>query len=242
MATNSNSHRWTARALTLYPDMFPGFLSSALAGRALRNDIWRMEAVNIRDFAEDKHNSVDDVPYGGGVGMVMKPNVIAACIDAAVPQCGRIVYPSPRGQVINQGLVRELAQTPDVTFLCGRFEGLDQRVLDARQIEEVSLGDFILSGGEVAALTIMDAIIRLLPGVMGNLQSANEESFEQDLLEYPLYTRPPVWEGRAVPAVLLSGHHGNIRAWRRSESEDITRRRRPDIWNRYHSKQKKYDQ
>ena len=240
MTITLTSHCWTGRALTLYPDMFPGFLGYSLAGRALKNDIWRMEVVNIRDFAVDKHNSVDDVPYGGGVGMVMKPNVIAACIDSAVPQHGRILYPSPRGQVMNQGMVRELAQTPDVTFLCGRFEGLDQRVLDAREIEEVSLGDFILSGGEVATLTIMDAIIRLLPGVMGKLQSADEESFEQDLLEYPLYTRPPIWEGRAVPAVLLSGHHGEIEAWRRSESEKITRRRRPDIWTRYNAKQKKH--
>lgn len=238
MSAPNLSPVWTARALTLYPDMFPGVLGHSLAGRALENGLWRMETVDIRDFSRDKHRSVDDVPYGGGVGMVMKPDVLAACLDASTPTGGRVIYPSPRGRVMDQGLIRELAATPDVTFLCGRFEGIDQRVLDARSIEEVSLGDVILSGGEVAALAMMDAVIRLLPGVMGKAESACEESFEGDLLEYPHYTRPPEWEGLTVPDVLLSGHHGQISAWRRSQAEEMTRLRRPDLWVRYAAKQK----
>lgn len=233
---------WSVRALTLYPEMFPGFLGQSLAGRAMERGIWSLETVQIRDFATDKHHTVDDIPYGGGVGMVMKADVVAAALDASVPEEGRIIYPSPRGRVVDQTLIRDLATSPDVTFLCGRFEGLDQRVLDARPIEEVSLGDFVLSGGEVAALAMMDAVIRLLPGVMGKLESADEESFEGDLLEYPLYTRPPLWEGRDVPEVLMSGHHGRIAAWRQAKAEEITKTRRPDLWDRYAaSTQKKRD-
>jgi tRNA (guanine37-N1)-methyltransferase len=223
---------WTATVLTIFPEMFPGPLGHSLAGKALREGIWRLETVDIRDFARDKHRSVDDAPFGGGPGMVMRPDVV----DAAIAGCGGtgpLIYLSPRGRRLEQARVRELAGGPGATLLCGRFEAVDERVLEARRVEEISLGDFVLSGGEPAAIALIDACVRVLPGVIGEPATLAEESFEAGLLEYPHYTRPQVWEGRAVPEILLSGHHENIRAWRRARAEEATRTRRPDLWERY---------
>ena len=226
---------WTARVLTLFPAMFPGPLGQSLAGRALERGLWQLQAVDIRDFARDKHRSVDDTPCGGGPGMVMRADVLAAAVDdamAALP--GKpVVYFSPRGRRLDQALVQELRQAGGAVLLCGRFEGIDERLLDARPVTEVSLGDFVLSGGEIAALAVIDAVVRLLPGVMGEMASATEESFSAGLLEYPQYTRPVEWEGRAVPEVLLSGHHEKIAAWRHAMAESITAARRPDLWESY---------
>jgi len=239
---------WTAKVLTLFPEMFPGPLGHSLAGKALENGVWALESVDIRTFARDKHRSVDDAPFGGGAGMVMRPDVLDAALTATAgppgaPGRGRAIYLSPRGRVLDQELVKELAATPVVTLLCGRYEGVDERVLDAHGLEEVSLGDFVLSGGEVAAMCLIDAVVRLLPGVMGNEATAGEESFERGLLEYPHYTRPSVWTDgqgveRSVPDVLLSGHHEKVRAWRLAEAERITRARRPDLWSRYEAVRK----
>ncbi len=233
---------WTVRVLTIFPEMFPGPLGQSLAGRALARGDWRLETVDIRDFARDKHRSVDDAPFGGGAGMVMLPGPIDAAISAARRPGERLLYLSPRGRLLDQALVRELAAEPAIVLLCGRYEGVDQRVLDAHAAEEVSLGDFVLSGGEPAALVLIDAVVRLLPGVMGNAESAGEESFGSEfgagLLEYPHYTRPALWQGadgvpRAVPEVLVSGHHGKVERWRLEQAERITRERRPDLWQRY---------
>lgn len=224
---------WDARVLTLYPEMFPGSLGQSLAGRALKSGRWSLETVDIREFARDKHRSVDDTPSGGGAGMVMRPDVVDAALASVEDRSGPVLYLSPRGRLLDQDFVRGLAAEPGVTLLCGRYEGVDQRVLDARNIVEVSVGDYVLSGGEPAALVLMDAVIRLLPGVMGNDESSREESFEQGLLEYPLYTRPADWQGRGVPEVLTSGHHDNIRLWRLAQAEEITKARRPDLWARY---------
>ena len=225
---------WRARVLTLFPEMFPGPLGVSLAGRALQSGIWTLETVDIRDFARDKHRSVDDTPFGGGPGMVMRPDVLAAALDAGeAANGGRRIFLSPRGRRLDQALVGELVAAGGVTLVCGRFEGVDERVLEARGLEEVSLGDFVLSGGEIAALALLDAAVRLLPGVVGAAGSLAEESFSAGLLEYPQYTRPQVWEGRAVPEVLLSGHHEKITAWRQAEAERITRARRADLWERY---------
>ncbi len=226
---------WTAHVLSLFPGMFPGPLGQSLAGKGLQRGDWAMTVTDIRDFATDRHRTVDDSPFGGGAGMVMRPDVVASAIDAARHKADgitKVIYFSPRGRVMDQALVRELAAEPGVILLCGRFEGVDQRVLEAREVEEVSLGDFILSGGEIAALALMDAVVRLLPGVTGNSASLEEESFADGLLEYPHYTRPPVWEGRAVPDVLLSGHHEKIRDWRQRQSEELTKNRRRDLWDR----------
>jgi tRNA (guanine37-N1)-methyltransferase len=223
---------WTAHVLTILPEMFPGPLGHSLAGRAEALGMWRLTVGDIRGFATDRHRSVDDTPFGGGPGMVMRPDVVDAAL-AASPAGLPAYYLSPRGRTIDQALVRELAAGPGCTLLCGRFEGVDQRVLDARGLTELSLGDFVLSGGEPAAIALVDACVRLLPGVMGEAGSADEESFADDLLEYPHYPRPAVWAGRAVPEVLASGHHAKIRAWRRAEAERLTRERRPDLWNRY---------
>jgi tRNA (guanine37-N1)-methyltransferase len=223
---------WTAHVLTILPDMFPGPLGHSLAGRALERGLWRLAVADIRGFATDKHRTVDDAPFGGGPGMVMRPDVVDAAL-AAAPAELPVFYLSPRGRTIEQTLVRQLAGGPGATLLCGRFEGVDQRVLDARNIVELSLGDFVLSGGEPAAITLVDACVRLLPGVMGEAESLAEESFADGLLEYPHYTRPAIWAGRAVPEVLASGHHEKIRAWRRAEAERLTRERRPDLWSRY---------
>jgi tRNA (guanine37-N1)-methyltransferase len=224
---------WTATALTLFPEMFPGVLGHSLAGKALEKGVWALETVDIRGFATDKHQTVDDAPMGGGAGMVMRPDVLDTAIASVADKPGRMIYLSPRGAVFDQAMARDLAAGPGVKLLCGRYEGVDQRVLDKWEIEEVSLGDFVLSGGEPAALTLLDACVRLLPGFMGAKDSLDEESFENGLLEYPHYTRPADWDGRAVPEVLLSGHHENIRAWRRAQAEAVTKRRRPDLWARY---------
>lgn len=227
-----------ATILTLYPDMFPGPLGHSLSGRALNEGTWALETVQIRDFALDKHRSVDDTPAGGGAGMVMRPDVLARALDSTAPADDprpRLLM-SPRGRPLTQARVRELAEGPGAIILCGRFEGVDQRVIEARNLEEISLGDFVLSGGEPAALTLIDACVRLLPGVVGEAGSLEEESFERDLLEYPHYTRPQVWQGRPVPEVLVSGHHEKIRAWRLAEAERITRERRPDLWARYQAR------
>ena len=226
---------FAATILTLYPEMFPGPLGVSLAGRALEEGKWSLDTVQIRDFAADKHRTVDDTPAGGGAGMVLKANVLAGAIDharAAHPDAP-VLAMTPRGKPIAQARIRELAAGPGVTILCGRFEGFDERIFEARDIEEVSVGDIVLSGGEPAALMILDACIRLLPGVMGAASSGTEESFEQGLLEYPQYTRPQEWEGRMIPEVLRSGDHAKIASWRKAMSEDHTRLRRPDLWDRY---------
>lgn len=224
---------FAATILTLYPEMFPGPLGISLAGKALERGDWSCETVNPRDFATDKHRTVDDTPAGGGAGMVLKCDVMAAALDS-VPAGRPILAMTPRGKPITQERIRELAQGPGVTIICGRFEGFDERLFEARpDIEEVSLADIVLSGGETAAIAILDACIRLLPGVMGAASSGTEESFEDGLLEYPQYTRPQEWEGRTIPEVLRSGDHAKIAAWRKSKSEEITRLRRPDLWERH---------
>ncbi|MEQ8601773.1 MAG: tRNA (guanosine(37)-N1)-methyltransferase TrmD [Marivibrio sp.] len=224
---------WTATVLTLFPDMFPGPLAHSIAGKALERGLWAVEARDIRAHATDRHQSVDDTPFGGGAGMVMRPDVVDAAVAASADAPGPLVYLTPRGRPFDQALAAEWAAGPGVRFLCGRYEGVDQRVLDKRRPVEVSLGDFVLSGGEPAALVMLDACVRLLPGVMGAAQSLAEESFENGLLEYPHYTRPAEWEGRDVPEPLLSGHHARIDAWRRAQAEEATRTRRPDLWSRY---------
>ncbi|MBM3485992.1 MAG: tRNA (guanosine(37)-N1)-methyltransferase TrmD [Alphaproteobacteria bacterium] len=226
---------WTATVLTILPEIFPGPLGQSLAGRALAEARWRLEIVDIRGFARDKHRSVDDTPFGGGPGMVMRADVVDAAIAAvsADGAAGPLIYLSPRGRRLDQARVRDLAAGPGVVLLCGRFEGVDQRVLEARAVEELSIGDFVLSGGEPAAIVLIDACVRLLPGVVGAVSSLAEESFERGLLEYPHYTRPAEWQGRAVPAELLSGHHARIAAWRRRQAETITQTRRPDLWARH---------
>ncbi|MEY5008421.1 MAG: hypothetical protein RL764_1737 [Pseudomonadota bacterium] len=225
-----------AQILTLYPDMFPGPLGQSIAGRALDEGKWGLSTVQIRDFATDKHRTVDDTPAGGGAGMVLKADVLAAAVDHArtVQPNAPILAMTPRGTPITQARVRQLAAGPGVTILCGRFEGFDERLFEARpEIEQVSMGDIVLSGGEMGALMLLDACIRLLPGVMGAPSSGDEESFENGLLEYPHYTRPVTWEGRTIPEVLRSGDHANIAAWRKQRAEDDTRLRRPDLWERH---------
>ncbi|MCL6229139.1 tRNA (guanosine(37)-N1)-methyltransferase TrmD [Bartonella bilalgolemii] len=227
-----------ARILTLYPEMFPGILGYSLAGRALKQGIWSLNTLQIRDFTLDKHHSVDDTPAGGGAGMVMRADVLAAAIDSCPLDTPRLLL-SPRGRPFDQAYARSLAVGSGVTLICGRFEGVDERIIEARQLEEISIGDYILSGGEVASLVLLDAIIRLLPGVIGNKISAECESFENGLLEYPQYTRPLVFEGRGIPSVLTSGHHKAIADWRREQAELLTHRRRPDLYALYNKKHQK---
>ena len=225
---------WTARVLTLFPEMFPGPLGLSLAGKALERGDWTLEAIDIRGFATDRHRTVDDTPFGGGPGMVMRPDVVDAALDHAVRDgLTPAIYLTPRGKVLDQALVKELSAGPGVVLLCGRYEGLDERVIEARGLKEVSLGDFVLSGGEPAAIALIDAAVRLLPGVMGAEETLEEESFESGLLEYPHYTRPAEWCGRAVPGVLMSGHHEKIKAWRKAQAERTTESRRPDLWAVY---------
>ncbi len=223
---------WTATVLTLFPEMFPGPLGHSLAGKAWREGLWRLETVDIRRFARDKHRTVDDAPFGGGPGMVMRPDIVDAAIEGA-PAPGPVIYLSPRGRRLEQERVQALAEGPGVRLLCGRFEGIDERVIEARAVEEVCLGDFVLSGGEPAAIALIDACVRLLPGVVGDAEALVEESFARGLLEYPHYTRPQLWQGQAVPEALLSGHHEEIRRWRQAQAEKATRERRPDLWERY---------
>ncbi|GAA4761265.1 tRNA (guanosine(37)-N1)-methyltransferase TrmD [Stakelama sediminis] len=223
---------FAATVLTLYPEMFPGPLGISLAGRALAEGRWSLDTVQIRDFAIDRHRSVDDTPAGGGAGMVLKPDVLAAAVDSVsgdVP----VLAMTPRGKPLTQARVRELAAGPGVAVLCGRFEGFDERIFEGRAIEPVSIGDYVLSGGEIGAFVLLDACIRLLPGVMGAASSGEDESFETGLLEYPQYTRPVTWEGRTIPEVLRSGDHAKIDAWRKARAEEDTRLRRPDLWERY---------
>ena len=225
---------WTATVLTLFPEMFPGPLGASLAGKALASGLWQLEAHDIRDAATDRHRSVDDTPAGGGAGMVLRADVLARAFDALPVTEGRPrLLMSPRGTPLTQARVKELAAGPGPVIVCGRFEGVDQRVIDARALEEVSIGDYVLSGGEIAGLVLIDACVRLLPGVMGNVASSDYESFSDGLLEYPHYTRPAEFEGRMIPEVLTSGDHARVAAWRRAEAEKLTRARRADLWERW---------
>ena len=218
--------------LTVFPELFPGFLGYSLTGKALEEQKWQLQAVNIRDYAFDRHKSVDDTPCGGGAGMIMRPDVLGRAIEANHTR-GRIIYMSPKGRPLTQKLVHELSREEELTIVCGRFEGIDERVIEAYNVEEISIGDYILTGGEQAAQIMLDAVVRLLPGVLGNEASLEDESFENFLLEYPQYTRPTEWEGRSVPEVLLSGHHRKIADWRREQAKIATKAKRPDLFKKY---------
>ena len=222
-----------AQVFTLYPEFFPGPLAKGLYGKALSNKLWNLNVVNIRDAATDKHKTVDDTPYGGGTGMLLKPDILAKSLDQRVKKNERIFYLSPKGKKFDQKFAKDLSKEKSISLICGHFEGVDERVLDTRNIEEISIGDYVLSGGETAALVVLDTILRLLPGVLGNKKSAIDETFENGLLEYPQYTKPQIWEEKSVPEVLLSGDHAKIKDWRLSQSEAITRDRRPDLWQKY---------
>jgi|TARA_Y100000389_G_scaffold20457_1_gene17619 tRNA (guanine37-N1)-methyltransferase len=227
---------WQAQIFTLYPEVFPGPLSKGIYGKALKNKIWNLKVIDIREAAEDKHKTVDDTPFGGGSGMLLKADVLAKSIDQNKNEGERILYLSPKGRKLDQKLALELSQEKSISLICGHFEGVDERILSTRKIEEISIGDYILSGGETASYIVLDSIIRLLPGVLGNEQSKKEESFENGLLEYPQYTKPQIWEKKSVPEVLLSGDHSKIKDWRLAQSEAITRDRRPDLWEKYKKK------
>ena len=224
---------WEARIFTLYPEIFPGPLQKGLYGKALSNKIWNLDVINIRDSAEDKHKTVDDTPFGGGSGMLIKPDVLAKSIDKHINKNEKIFYLSPKGKLFDQKIAKSLSKEKCVNFICGHFEGVDERLLETRNIEEISIGDYILSGGDTAVIVIIDSILRLVPGVLGNKNSTEDESFEKSLLEYPQYTKPQIWEEKSVPDVLLSGDHSKIKDWRLSQSEAITRHRRPDLWQKY---------
>ncbi len=217
----------------MYPDYFPGYLEKGLFGKAMKEKIWSLEIVDIRNYAEDKHKTVDDTPYGGGSGMLLKPDVLAKSIDQNLNKGERIFYLSPKGKKFDQSLAVELSKAKSFSLICGHFEGVDERVLTTRNIEEISIGDYVLSGGETAAIVVLDSVLRLVPGVLGNEKSVSEETFENGLLEYPQYTKPQIWEQKSVPDVLLSGDHAKIKDWRLSQSEAITRVRRPDMWQKY---------
>jgi tRNA (guanine37-N1)-methyltransferase len=239
---NMSKPLWKVTLLTLFPEMFPGSLGHSLAGKARENGIWDFEAIDIRGFAKDKHRTVDDTPAGGGAGMVMRPDVLGAAIEASISPKTKLIYMSPRGVPLTQGKAAELSKTPEIVIICGRFEGVDERVLEEYNAEEISVGDYILSGGEVAALVLMDACIRLLPGVIGNEATLNEESFGENadyagLLEYPLYTRPSEWKGRKIPEILFSGHHAKINEWRLEKAKEITKERRTDLWHKYNDRE-----
>ena len=222
-----------AQVFTLYPEVFPGPLAKGLYGKALSNKLWNLSIINIRDAATDKHKTVDDTPYGGGTGMLLKADVLANSLDQKVKKGERVFYLSPKGKKFDQKLAQDLSKEKSISIICGHFEGVDERVLTTRNIEEISIGDFVLSGGETAALVVLDSILRLLPGVLGNEKSSVDETFENGLLEYPQYTKPQIWEEKSVPEVLLSGDHAKIKDWRLSQSEAITRDRRPDLWRKY---------
>ena len=227
---------WKVRVFTLYPDFFPGSLNSGLYKKALDNKIWSMDIINIRDYAKDKHKTVDNPPFGGGSGMVLRADILADALDKNIKDKKEpIIYLSPRGKRLDQTYTKEISKE-NINIICGHFEGLDERILETRNIEEVSIGDYVLSGGEIGAFVIIDSVVRLLPGVLGNNNSLFEESFENDLLEYPQYTKPQKWEKKEVPSVLLTGDHKKIKDWRLAQSEDITRRRRPDLWKKYKKK------
>ena len=221
------------KIFTLYPDFFPGILSKGIYGRAIEKSLWNLDVINIRDYAKDKHKTVDDAPYGGGEGMVLKPDVVAKALDQNLKKNEKIIYLTPKGKTFDQNKAKKFLKDKKINILCGHFEGIDQRVIESRGIVEISIGDYILSGGETAAYVILDSILRLVPGVLGNENSYKDESFENGLLEYPQYTKPQIWEKTPVPEVLLSGDHSKIKDWRLSQSEAITRHRRPDLWQKY---------
>ena len=221
------------KIFTLYPDFFPGILGKGIYGRAIEKSLWNLNVINIRDYADDKHKTVDDTPYGGGEGMVLKPDVVAKALDQNLKKDEKVIYLTPKGKTFDQNKAKNFLKNKKINILCGHFEGIDQRVIDSRGIEEISIGDFVLSGGETAAYVILDSILRLVPGVLGNENSNKDESFENGLLEYPQYTKPQIWEKTTVPEVLLSGDHSKIKDWRLSQSEAITRTRRPDLWQKY---------
>ena len=222
-----------SRIFTLYPEYFPGYLNKGLFGKAMNEKIWNLETVNIRDYTFDKHKTVDDTPYGGGNGMLIKTDVLAKSLDENIKEKEKIIYLSPKGKLFDHKYAKELSTVKTLNLICGHFEGIDERIIQTRNIEEVSIGDFVLSGGEAATFVILDAILRFIPGVLGNENSTQDESFENGLLEYPQYTKPQVWEDKSVPDVLLSGDHAKIKDWRLSQSEAITRDRRPDLWQKY---------
>ena len=222
-----------AKIFTLYPEYFPGPFDIGICKKAFEKKLWDLKLINIRDYADDKHKTVDDTPYGGGVGMLMRPDVVAKSLDANLEEKETIYYLTPKGKIFNQNIARDIVKKNKVNILCGHFEGVDQRVLDSRNVEEISIGDFILSGGEMATFIVLDTVLRLVPGVLGNLNSTKDESFENGLLEYPQYTKPQIWEKLSVPDILLSGDHNKIKSWRLSQSEAITRHRRPDLWQKY---------
>jgi len=222
-----------AKIFTLYPEYFPGPFEIGICKKAFEKKLWDLKLINIRDYADDKHKTVDDTPYGGGVGMLMRPDVVAKSLDANLDEKETVYYLTPKGKIFNQDIAKDIVKKNKVNILCGHFEGVDQRVLDSRNIEEISIGDFILSGGEMASFIVLDTVLRLVPGVLGNLNSTKDESFENGLLEYPQYTKPQIWEKLSVPDILLSGDHNKIKSWRLSQSEAITRHRRPDLWQKY---------
>ena len=230
---------WKARVFTLYPEIFPGPLNKGLYAKAMEKKLWNLEVVNIRDSAKDKHKTVDDTPFGGGSGMLLKPDILGKSIDRNIKKGERTFYLSPKGKKFDQKIAKDLSKEKIINLICGHFEGVDQRILETRNIEEISIGDYILSGGESASFVVIDAVLRLLPGIIGNDTSKNEETFENGLLEYPQYTKPQIWEKKSIPKVLLSGDHAKIKDWRLSQSKDITRRRRPDLWKKYLDKEKK---
>ena len=236
MSKHSDEHQFQATILTLFPEMFPGTLGHSLAGRALDNGVWSLITKQIREFATDKHKTVDDAPLGGGHGLILKPDVVSAALDDVAKAPGRRLYMSPRGVPLSQELVRDLAQDEGVVIVCGRYEGLDQRVIDHHQLMEVSVGDYVLSGGELAAQILLDAVIRLLPGVMGKEIGHLQESFETGLLEHDHYTQPRMWKEMSAPEILGSGHHQKIAAWRDNQAKELTKRRRPDLWQRFLAK------
>ena len=229
---------YEVKIFTLYPEIFPGPLAGGIYGKAMSNGLWSLKTVNIRDYADDKHKTVDDTVFGGGSGMLMKPDVVAKSLDKNITKGEKIFYLSPKGKKFNQDFANSLSKQNGINLICGHFEGIDDRLLSTRNIEEISIGDYILSGGETAALVILDSILRLIPGVLGNKDSAKDETFENSLLEYPQFTKPKIWEGKSVPDVLFSGDHAKIKSWRLSQSEAITRRQRPDLWEKYKKEKK----
>ena len=224
---------YAVKIFTLYPETFPGPLAGGIYGKAMRNSLWSLKTVNIRDYADDKHKTVDDTVFGGGSGMLMKPDIVANSLDKNISKGEKIFYLSPKGKKFNQNFANSLSKQNGINLICGHFEGIDDRLLSTRNIEEISIGDYVLSGGETAAFVILDAVLRLIPGVLGNKDSIKDETFENSLLEYPQFTKPKIWEGKSVPDVLFSGDHAKIKSWRLSQSEDITRRQRPDLWEKY---------